>query len=397
MNFCLRTKIVALLLVSVFSSFGVLEAKDSARNKTAPKVPQVEVCFVLDTTGSMASLIQGAKDKIWSIANELASAKPTPNIKFGLVAYRDRKDDFVTKSFNLTDDIDTLYEHLMSFQAKGGGDSPESVNQALHDAVTEMSWSENKRVLKLVFLVGDAPPHMDYPNDILYPEVCKLALEKRLIINTIQCGTMAETTRVWRDIADKSEGQFAAILQSGGTIAIATPYDKKIAEINLQLNLTIVGYGDIRVQNSVKSKVANNAEAKPEAVADRADYYRNLRGSSVGGGGFGGKVLGGEEDLVEQVIQNKIKLEEIDREKLPDDLKKLTPEKQIIEIQARVESRKKLQTQINELLKNRNAYMIEEKKKQAKEGNEDGFDLKVKEMIRKQAADKGIVIEAADE
>lgn len=394
MNYCPRTKIVALLLVSVFSSFSVLEAKDATRKKTAPKVPQVEVCFVLDTTGSMASLIQGAKDKIWSIANELASAKPTPNIKFGLVAYRDREDDFVTKSFNLTDDIDTLYEHLMSFQAKGGGDSPESVNQALHDAVTEMSWNKSKRVLKLVFLVGDAPPHMDYPNDILYPEVCKLALEKRLIINTIQCGTMAETTRVWRDIADKSEGQFAAILQSGGTIAIATPFDKKIAEINLQLNLTIVGYGDIRVQNSVRSKVASNAKAKPEAVADRADYYRNLRGAA--GGRSGGKVLGGEEDLVEQVIQNKIKLEEIDREKLPDDLKKLTPEKQIIEIKARVESRKKLQTQINELLKKRNAYMIKEKKKQAKAGIDDGFDLKVKEIIRKQAADKGIIIEAAD-
>ncbi|MEO2012627.1 MAG: vWA domain-containing protein, partial [Pirellulaceae bacterium] len=180
-------------LATSLSAF-VVVAAESVKARAA--APQVEVCFVLDTTGSMGNLIQGAKDKIWSIANELASAKPTPSIKFGLVAYRDRNDDYVTKVFNLTDDIDALYEHLMAFQAKGGNDTPESVNQALHDAVTLMKWSEGRKVLKLVFLVGDAPPHMDYPDDVKYPKVCELAMERSLIINTIQCGTLAATTVV---------------------------------------------------------------------------------------------------------------------------------------------------------------------------------------------------------
>jgi hypothetical protein len=35
------------------------------------------VAFVLDTTGSMSGLIDGAKRKIWSIANQLASGQPT--------------------------------------------------------------------------------------------------------------------------------------------------------------------------------------------------------------------------------------------------------------------------------------------------------------------------------
>jgi hypothetical protein len=110
----------------------------------------------------------------------------------------------------------------------------------------------------------------------------------------------------------------------------------------------------------------------------------------VGDGGFGGKVLGGEDDLVEQVIQNKIKLEDIDSKKLPEDLKKLSPEKQIATIKARVEERKKLQSKIDDLLKKRGAFVIQEKERQAKEGQAAGFDLKVKEIIKTQGARKGI-------
>ena len=50
----------------------------------------IDVVFVLDTTGSMSSLIEGAKQKIWAIANAIATAQPTPRIRMGLVAYRDR-------------------------------------------------------------------------------------------------------------------------------------------------------------------------------------------------------------------------------------------------------------------------------------------------------------------
>src|SRR5437868_7226001 len=80
--------------------------------------PRIEVCFVLDTTGSMGGLIEGAKQKIWSIANEMISAKPTPELKLGLIGYRDRGDEYVVKSFQLTDDIDSIYGDLRDFKAE---------------------------------------------------------------------------------------------------------------------------------------------------------------------------------------------------------------------------------------------------------------------------------------
>src|SRR5262245_9038157 len=74
--------------------------------------PQVEVVFVLDTTGSMGSLLEGAKKKIWSIASEIARGKPSPRLKIGLVAYRDKGDAYVTKVTDLHEDLDKIYGEL---------------------------------------------------------------------------------------------------------------------------------------------------------------------------------------------------------------------------------------------------------------------------------------------
>src|SRR5690242_13791509 len=117
------------------------------------KKPKVEVVFCLDTTGSMGGLIDGAKQKIWSISNQIASGKPTPELKIGLVAYRDKGDAYVTKVYDLSDDLDAVHANLKTFQAQGGGDAPEHVNLALFDAVHKVKWSADKSTLRLIFLV----------------------------------------------------------------------------------------------------------------------------------------------------------------------------------------------------------------------------------------------------
>ena len=72
----------------------------------APDHPTVEIAFVLDTTGSMSGLIAGAKAKIWAIANQIVLGEPKPIVRIALVPFRDKGDKYVTKVFNLTDNID---------------------------------------------------------------------------------------------------------------------------------------------------------------------------------------------------------------------------------------------------------------------------------------------------
>jgi hypothetical protein len=94
----------------------------------------------------MGGLIEGAKLKIWSIANQMVSAKPAPQLKIALIGYRDRGDEYIVRRYDLSEDIDAVYANLQKFQAGGGGDTPESVNQALDEAVHKISWSPVRNV-----------------------------------------------------------------------------------------------------------------------------------------------------------------------------------------------------------------------------------------------------------
>src|SRR5688500_17182356 len=149
--------------------------------------PRVEVAFVLDTTGSMAGLIEGAKRRIWSIARRIGEGRPRPDLRIALVGYRDLGDAYVTQVHPFTSDMDEVYRSLSSFRAEGGGDTPEHVSAALRDAVDALPWS-GPRALKVIFLVGDAPPHVDYQDGLDYRRHVADARRRGIVVDAIQCG-----------------------------------------------------------------------------------------------------------------------------------------------------------------------------------------------------------------
>src|SRR5437899_10703381 len=83
---------------------------------TRATAPRVEVAFVLDTTGSMGGLIDGAKRRIWSIARRIGEGRPRPDLRIALVAYRDLGDEYVTRTYDFTGDMDEVFGHLSAFQ-----------------------------------------------------------------------------------------------------------------------------------------------------------------------------------------------------------------------------------------------------------------------------------------
>ena len=347
--------------------------------------PRVEVVFCLDTTGSMHNLLNAAKQKIWSISNQISSGKPTPLVKIGLVAFRDRGDAYVTKVFDLTDDLDAIHGHLMGFQAQGGGDFPESVNQALHESVTKISWSTDKRTLRMIFLVGDAPPHMDYPNDVKYPVTCKLALKKDIIINTVQCGTHAETKKYWQDICRSAEGSYVQIDQNGGPIvATATPFDADLAKINIDLNKTQLMFGHKAAQDDGKSKLTASAALPAAAQADRAAFNARAGGATA-------------YDLIQNLKEGKVKLEEIKKDELPMELQNKTVVEQK-EILTKIEqTRADLSKKAIELDKKRNEFIAKKQSEDLKNRARDSFDNQVLRILQRQATRNNIEYAGGDE
>lgn len=356
---------VIVLAAGITANAAPVERKD--------KKPQVEVVFCLDTTGSMAGLIEGAKQKIWMIVNQIASGRPNPEVKVGLVAYRDRGDSYVTNVFALTNDLDEVHQQLKKFEAKGGGDEPESVNQALDDSISKIKWTFDADTLRIVFLVGDAPPHMDYQDDVKYPETCKLAVEKKIIINSVQCGKNKQCTKFWQDICAKAGGSFAQIAQNGGSQVIDTPYDKDLAILNQKLLKTNMCYGTEKAQleGLVKNNAAQNLPAAGGAAADSAGFRSKQSRLAAN-------------DLLDDLKEGKKKLDEIKADELPDELKKMTAAE-------RAEHLKKLQAERDELKKQaldldkKRLEFINKKLTDDKEKAKDGFDSQMLDMLRKQA------------
>ncbi len=343
--------------------------------------PKIEVCFVLDTTGSMSGLIEGAKRKVWSIANTLLSGTPTPQLRIGLVGYRDRGDAYVTKRFDLSDDLDAVYGNLTTFSAGGGGDTPESVNQALAEAVKDISWSTGSDTYRVIFLVGDCPPHMDYKDDVKWPDTVKEALGRDIIVNTVQCGAFGETGPIWREMALKGEGKYVQIDQGGGMSSVASPFDAEIAKVNASLARTVVAYGSARQQTEMAGKAGAMAAAPATVAADRAMTL---------GARFDGAVVTGAGDLVQDMAAGRANLGQLKVEELPENMRKMTPAEREAYLKEQAASRKVLQAQFDELNRKRQAFVDAETKRLAAAGGGDAFDQKVLEMVASQAERKGI-------
>jgi uncharacterized protein YegL len=171
--------------------------------------PRLDVVFLLDATGSMGDEIDAVKEKIQEMIAQIAVGDPAPDVRFGIVAYRDRGDEYVTAVYELTRDIDRIIENLGQIQASGGGDYPESLNEALHTAIHDVSWEFGGGVSRLVFLIADAPPHLDYPDDFDYVEEYQMAMEMGIVVHAMGAsGLDEEGERIYKEIAAATGGEF---------------------------------------------------------------------------------------------------------------------------------------------------------------------------------------------
>ena len=351
------------------------------------QAPKIEVVFVLDTTGSMGGMIGAAKEKIWSIATTMASAQSSPEIKMGLVAYRDRGDAYVTRTIDLSSDLDSMYASLMDFSAGGGGDGPESVNQALYDAIHNMTWSQDASTYRVIFLIGDAPAHMDYQDDVKYPVSLAAARQKGIIVNTIQCGEDIGARHNWLQVASLGNGDYFQVEQAGSAIAIATPFDKTLAELSVALNDTRMVFGNAEEQQAMvlKGHAIDKLyrEASVSALARRASFNATSSGE---------KNFLGDNELVHAVTAGKVDLEAMDEADLPASLQAMDLDERKKTVALAARERREIQDQIAVLSRDRSDFL---KQKVAEAGGgKDSLDEKIYQAVKAQAAAVGLNYEA---
>jgi Mg-chelatase subunit ChlD len=371
---------------------GVAVATTLVFNHKSPQIAPVnlanndrtlEMVFVLDTTGSMGGLIDGAKQRIWGIVNDVMQSSSHPSVKIGLVAYRDRGDDYVTQVLPLTEDLDKVYMTLMNYTAAGGGDTAEDVRRALADGLTKAGWSDGRNVARIIFLVGDAPPHDDYADEQDTIVTAVAASKRGMIVNTIQCGTAADTRQAWQRIARNGRGQYFAIPQNGGVETTATPFDEKISQLGAKLGGTYLAYGGGAGAAGVvyREEAKKRADLSEATVADSAPAEARVQRSF--NKAINSKAYIG--DLLQDIENGSVQIGSLKQEDLPSDLKDLSVEDRTKEIERRLAERREIRKQILELSKQRADYIAAEQKKRSG-GTKNSFDLAVSSALKEQMA-----------
>lgn len=169
----------------------------------------LDVVFVLDVTGSMSGELREAKERVGQLAEALRRARAGERVRLGVVAFRDRKDAYLTKVSGLSEDVATTERFLSGLGAGGGGDYAEDVLGALAVAIRGMDWSQAER---RVFLIGDAPPHLDYPDNPPPELLMAEARHERIVVDAIGCRSLSPEGQVFfRDFAYGTEGRYQHI------------------------------------------------------------------------------------------------------------------------------------------------------------------------------------------
>ena len=138
---------------------------------------KVNVVFLIDTTGSMDTYINGVKDRAIEFSNILACKGAM--YKLGLIGFGDLGEKEKPSVYNFTDDVPKFQKQVKNIPRTYGGDIPESSLDALETGIELLNSHRDDGSARNIFiLITDAPPHIPTASGRSVAQVCEL-LESR--------------------------------------------------------------------------------------------------------------------------------------------------------------------------------------------------------------------------
>jgi hypothetical protein len=115
----------------------------------------LDVALVVDATDSMQFVTDSIKSRLLKLIATLQKMVPTTRI--GIIAYRDKGEEYVTKWVDLSFSTSKLQDFVSNLKAGGGGDWPEAVYDGMEAAVNDLKWRKNSK--RVVIVLAGSPPH----------------------------------------------------------------------------------------------------------------------------------------------------------------------------------------------------------------------------------------------
>ena len=121
---------------------------------------ELDLCVLCDVTDSMTKWIKTIKQEIISLTNQLKSDYNINNIRLSFVGYRDWSDDNNRiQVLNFTSNTIKYENYIDKIRCFGGDDICEDVLGGLN-TIFKLKWNTvNKKCVKLIYHILDAPPH----------------------------------------------------------------------------------------------------------------------------------------------------------------------------------------------------------------------------------------------
>lgn len=319
----------------------------------------VKIALLLDTSNSMDGLINQAKAQLWDIVNKFTHAKcandSRPNLQIALYQYGNdalaAREGYIQQVLGFSDDLDEISEKLFSLTTNGG---EEFCGEVIHTSLKQLEWGKNPDNLKMIFIAGNEPFTQGKLN---YKDAVTNAKEKDIVVNTIFCGDYEQGIQTdWKKGATLTGGEYMAINHNRQVVHIDTPYDRVIIELNSKLNKTYISYGamgqaKMRLQSTQDANAMQMEEdvAVKRAVSKSSRLYNNRKW-----------------DLVDASEDADFDVSKIKDEEMPEELK----DKSKIEIESYIAERKtarqRIQKEIQELNKKREAFIAKNQKEDSK-------------------------------
>ena len=340
---------------------------------------KIQLVILFDTSSSMDGLLNQAKSRLWEIVNESGALRyhgEIPSLEIAMYDYGNsgvQNSLFVRKQLGFTSDLDLVSQKLFALKTNGGD---EYCGAVISDALNKLEWSSDARDLKMIYIAGNEPFNQGPVN---YKEVCTLAKQKEVLVNTIYCGNHLQGIKeLWKDGASCAQGDYFNIDANKDVVFIPTPYDDQINEFSMKINRTYVQYnsigmGRMQLQESqdVNAERLNASVAAKRAKAKISMNYNNSQW-----------------DLIDAYLADSTVINEIDHKYLPKELKGKSDKEIDHYVKIKLRERKDIQSKIAELTLKREAF-IQKKKKEMNANETDDLGTAINNSILNKAIGLG--------
>ncbi len=177
---------------------------------------KLDIAFIVDATGSMGDEISYLKEELKDILSKVRDSLPSLQVQTGCIFYRDREDTYLARVSDLKSDFSQTLDFIRDNDADGGGDTPEAVEVALHEALDNLHWRDDA-VARIAFLILDAPPHQDSATVQHMQELTYQYAKRGIRLVPVVCsGADKSTEYLMRSLALATNGTYLFLTDHSG-------------------------------------------------------------------------------------------------------------------------------------------------------------------------------------